>query len=65
MVGRDLDGLVDRLRAGDLVVPYKCPYCGTTVEGTVNPEELDACPGCGSAVDSERLLELLARTTDG
>jgi hypothetical protein len=57
MVGRepDLDGHVDRLRAGDLKVPYKCPYCGTTVEvtGTVNPEELDACRGCGSAVDSE------------
>jgi len=57
----DINHLLDQVRQGNLVVPYKCPNCqaGITINKDTSVDRLTNCPYCGSALvvsDIEKFL---------
>jgi DNA-directed RNA polymerase subunit RPC12/RpoP len=57
----DINHLLEQVRQGNLVVPYKCPNCnaGITINKDTSVDRLTNCPYCGSALvvsDIERFL---------
>jgi len=57
----DINHLLEQVRQGNLVVPYKCPNCsaGITINRDTSADRLTNCPYCGTALvvsDIERFL---------
>jgi len=57
----DMNHLLEQIRQGNLVIPYKCPNCsaGITISEDTSVDRLTNCPYCGSALvvsDIERFL---------
>jgi DNA-directed RNA polymerase subunit RPC12/RpoP len=57
----NLNSLLEQIRQGGLVVPYKCPNCraGITISKDTSLDRLTNCPYCGSTLvvsDIERFL---------
>jgi predicted RNA-binding Zn-ribbon protein involved in translation (DUF1610 family) len=57
----NMNDLLNKLKDGGLVVPYRCPSCGAsiTVDSHSKPEGLRFCSYCGSAVNTDVLVRLL------
>jgi ribosomal protein S27AE len=56
-----MNDLLNKLKDGGLVVPYRCPSCGAsiTVDSHSKPEGLRFCSYCGSPVNTDVLVRLL------
>lgn len=57
----NLNHLLEQMRQGSLVIPFKCPSCGANIKisGETTPDKLARCPYCGGAVaiaDVEKFL---------
>jgi DNA-directed RNA polymerase subunit RPC12/RpoP len=57
----DINHLLEQIRQGNLVVPYKCPNCqaGITINKDTSVDRLTNCPYCGSGLvvsDIEKFL---------
>lgn len=57
----DINRLLEQIRQGNLVVPYRCPNCqaGITINKDTSTDRLTNCPYCGSALvvsDIEKFL---------
>jgi DNA-directed RNA polymerase subunit RPC12/RpoP len=57
----DINHLLEQIRQGNLVVPYRCPNCqaGITISKDTSLDRLTSCPYCGSALivsDIEKFL---------
>jgi len=57
----DINRLLEQIRQGNLVIPYRCPNCqaGITINKETSADRLTKCPYCGSALvvsDIERFL---------
>lgn len=57
----DVNHLLEQIRQGNLVVPYRCPNCqaGITINKDTSVNRLANCPYCGSALvvsDIEKFL---------
>ena len=57
----NINDLIEKVRNGGLTIPYKCHSCGATItiDSGSNPEGLKFCAYCGSAVDTEAMLDIL------
>ena len=60
-VSVDLNTLMDKMSAGGLTVPYKCRTCGATItiDKESKSEGIVHCSYCGSAIDTESIVNLL------
>ncbi len=57
----NINHLLDQVRQGNLVIPYRCPACGATMKitGETSADRLAHCPYCGGTVaigDIEKFL---------
>jgi rubrerythrin len=59
----DLNALLDRIRAGGLVVDYKCPSCGAPlrVDKAVKDVGLTSCPYCHATLDTGTVARLIGQ----
>jgi DNA-directed RNA polymerase subunit RPC12/RpoP len=60
----NINHLLDQVRQGNLVIPYKCPACGAAMKitGETSAERLAHCPYCGGTVaigDIEKFLSTI------
>jgi rubrerythrin len=56
----NLNTLIDQLRSGGLVVPYKCPNCGGTIKIDKDYNQgMKLCAYCGSPIDTTLIASLL------
>jgi DNA-directed RNA polymerase subunit RPC12/RpoP len=48
----DINRLLEQVRQGELVIPYKCPSCGAGIKITkeTSTEGLAHCPYCGESL---------------
>ena len=57
----NINHLLDQMKQGSLVVPYKCPSCYASIKisGETTPDRLTNCPYCGTTLaitDIEKFL---------
>jgi len=57
----NLNHLLEQMRQGSLVIPYRCPHCGAGIKisGDMNAERLSQCPYCSGTMaiaDIEKFL---------
>ena len=59
----DVNSLVDRMGSGGLMIPYRCPCCGATlnIQGEVGKEGIRFCQYCGTAINTEVVADLIKR----
>lgn len=57
----DINDLLDKIRRGGLIVPYRCPSCGAaiSVDRNTNAGGIRSCAYCGTAFDPDAILKVL------
>ena len=56
----NLNTLIEQLRSGGLVVPYKCPNCGGTIKIDKDYNQgMKLCAYCGSPIDTTLIASIL------
>jgi len=57
----NLNDLIEKLRTGGLSVPYKCGSCGAAIviDKNANADGLKFCSYCGSALNTDTLVDVL------
>lgn len=63
-VNVDLNQLLDKLKTGGFVIPYKCPNCGATIriDKESNANALQFCSYCGTTTNVDAIYNLLKLT---
>jgi hypothetical protein len=61
-VDMDVCRILEQVRAGDFVIPYKCPNCGGSIKvnGSTSPERLTRCEYCGEVLSIHEIEKFLA-----
>ncbi len=57
----DLNTLIEQLKSGGLVLPYKCPNCGGSIKIDKNYDgRMKMCAYCGSPIDTTLIASILS-----
>jgi rRNA maturation protein Nop10 len=61
MVSLDINALIQQIKDGGLVIAYRCPHCGSSIQirGDMELESLQFCNFCGSKIEAISLAQFL------